>query len=192
MSITKSSMIMAFLALFVCMSSTVMAAGTVDPGNPFNCATLKATCKTIADASYAKNASYSGMQAQCNVTNLSNASPHIPRNNPQTAKPLCGVNVICTATFLIEVSGTNPPAVPTTTSAAPATPTNGTTPAVPPKPAAPNGMYTLGTVDLTPQVLEQYDTSKCPTSAASHVKAASSVAAMVVVASVVAFMSSML
>ncbi|KAF9133287.1 hypothetical protein BGW39_010104 [Mortierella sp. 14UC] len=182
MSIAKSSMIMAFLALFVCMSSTVMAAGTVDPGTPFNCTTLKTTCKTIADASYAKNASYSGTIAQCNVTNLSNA------------KPLCGMNVICTATFLIEVPGSNPPVVPTPTIATPAATatTNGTAPVVPTKPATANGMITVGTVDMTPQLLEQYDTSKCPSSAATSVKAASSVVAMVVVASVAVFMSAML
>ncbi|KAG0276672.1 hypothetical protein BGZ95_007206 [Linnemannia exigua] len=182
MSITKPSMIMAFLALFVCMSSAVMAAGTLDPGQPLNCTILKETCKSLADASYGKNASYSGINARCNVTNLSNA------------KPLCGVNVVCTATFLFEVStNPNPIPVPTVTTAAPAaTPsTNGTAPAPVPTTKPPNGMYTIGAVDMTPQLLEQYDQGKCPTSAA-NAKVASSVLAMMVIASIASFMSAML
>ncbi|KAK3848659.1 MAG: hypothetical protein J3R72DRAFT_429455 [Linnemannia gamsii] len=181
MSITKSSLIMAFLALFACMSSAVMAAGTVDPGQPLNCTTVKSTCKTLADASYGKNASYTGINARCNVTNISNA------------KALCGVNVVCTATFLVEVPlNPNPVPVPTVPNPAPvATPTtNGTAPVPTIKP--PTGpIITVGAVDLTAQLLEQYDQGKCPTSAA-NAKVASSVLAMAVVASIACFMSAML
>ncbi|KAG0376657.1 hypothetical protein BGX24_007416 [Mortierella sp. AD032] len=143
MSITKSSLIMAFLALFACMSSAVMAAGTVDPGQPLNCTTVKNTCKTLADASYGKK--------------------YVP------AKALCGVNVVCTATFLVEVPlNPNPIPVPTVPNPAPvATPTtNGTAPVPTTKP--PTGpIITVGAV-------------------------ATSVLAMAVVASIACFMSAML
>ncbi|KAF9108839.1 hypothetical protein BGX29_005750 [Mortierella sp. GBA35] len=190
MSATKSSMLMALVALFLCLSSTVMAAELLEPGNPFNCTIFKTNCKNLGDLTFGngKNSSYQGIQARCNVTNLSDA------------KNLCGQNVICTATFLLQVGANpNPPAgstattTTTTTTTAGATPTNGTAP--PPssttKPSTSNGMYTIGSADLTAQLVGQYNTEKCGKNAA-NAKVATSLAAMIVIASVISFMSSVL
>ncbi|KAH7058243.1 hypothetical protein BKA57DRAFT_448856 [Linnemannia elongata] len=188
MSATKSSMIMAFLALFVCLSSTVMAAELIDPGNPFNCTSVQATCKTLGASLYGngKNATFSGANAQCNSSNISNA------------KPLCGINVVCTATFLTQVDTPAPGTPSSSSSSAVVAPTatasaNGTTPTTAPKPATggSNFVYSFVTVDLTPQLLTMYNQDHCPKSAA-NAKMATSVVAMIAVASVVSFVSALL
>ncbi|KAG0291054.1 hypothetical protein BGZ96_005554 [Linnemannia gamsii] len=185
MSAAKSSMIMAFLALFVCLSSTVMAAELYEPGNPFNCTTFQANCKALGVETYGngKNASFSSASAQCNVSNIANA------------KPLCGLNVVCTASFVIQVQAPAPGVTTTTSSAAVPTATvNGTSPTTAPKPpvtGGTNGVFTVASADLTPQLLAKYNLDHCAKSAA-NVKMATSIAAMVAVASIVSFMSSLL
>ncbi|KAF9546468.1 hypothetical protein EC957_009681 [Mortierella hygrophila] len=189
MSAAKSSMIMAFLALFVCLSSTVMAAELIDPGNPFNCTTIQTNCRALGVQVYGTNATFNGANALCNVTNISNA------------KPLCGINVVCTATFLVQVAAPAPGA--SSSSAAIAVPTataNGTTTTtttiapVPTQAAAVTGsnfVYTIASADLTPQLLAEYNQDHCPKSAA-NAKMATSVVAMIAVASVVSFVSALL
>ncbi|KAF9151682.1 hypothetical protein BG015_006361 [Linnemannia schmuckeri] len=186
MPAAKSSMIMAFLALFVCLSSTVMAAELIDPGNPFNCTTFQTNCKALGVEVYGngKNATFSGANALCNVTNVSNA------------KPLCGINVVCTATFLVQVAAPAPGTPSSSSSSAFVAPTataNGTSPTPTPKPATggSNGVYTIASADLTPQILAKYNQDHCPKSAA-NAKMATSVVAMVAVASIVSFMSALL
>lgn len=110
------------------------------------------------------------------------------------AKPLCGINVVCTATFLVQVAAPAPGA--SSSSSAVSTPTatvNGTTPSPTPKPATggSNGMYTIASADLTSQLLAKYNQDHCPKSAA-NAKMATSVVAMVAVASIVSFVSALL
>ncbi|KAK3822086.1 MAG: hypothetical protein JOS17DRAFT_754834 [Linnemannia elongata] len=187
MSVAKSSMIMAFLALFVCLSSTVMAAELIDPSNPFNCTSIQTTCRALGVEVYGngKNATFQGANALCNSTNISNA------------KPLCGINVVCTATFLVQVAAPVP-GTPSSSSSAISAPTatattNGTAPSPTPKPATggSNGIYTIGSADLTSQLLAKYNQDHCPKSAA-NAKMATSVVAMVAVASIVSFVSALL
>ncbi|KAF9930389.1 hypothetical protein FBU30_000520 [Linnemannia zychae] len=173
------SLIVAVLALFICLSSTAQAA--FEPGNPFNCTAFQKNCRSVADTTYGggKNTSYSGVSARCNVTNISNGMCTTPEQEDNfqcettevniDTKPLCGLNVVCTATFLIQA-------------AAPNTTVNS---------SSPNGIYTVGAEDLTTQLLSQYDTSKCPKSAA-NAKTATTIVAMLAIASLVTFMSSML
>ncbi|KAF9138684.1 hypothetical protein BGX30_008891 [Mortierella sp. GBA39] len=190
MSAAKSSMIMAFLALFVCLSSTVMAAELIDPGNPFNCTTIQTNCRALGVQVYGTNATFNGANALCNVTNISNA------------KPLCGINVVCTATFLVQVASPAPGTPSSSSSAAIAAPTataNGTittttAASVPTQAAAAVGsnfVYTIASADLTPQLLAEYNQDHCPKSAA-NAKMATSVVAMIAVASVVSFVSALL
>lgn len=47
---TKSAMLVAILAFFLCLSSTVAA--LYSPGNPVNCTAVEANCKTLADSTY--------------------------------------------------------------------------------------------------------------------------------------------
>lgn len=90
------------------------------------------------------------------------------------AQPLCGQNVLCMATFL--VSGGSTPT--------PGNSTNGTTTS-----NTTTSMYSVGSVDLTKQLLEQYDISKC---SAAVIQAAASVGALLLVASMTTLFSSML
>ena len=46
----KSAMLVAILALFLCLSST--AAALYSPGNPVNCTAVAANCKTFVDSTY--------------------------------------------------------------------------------------------------------------------------------------------
>ncbi|KAF8941082.1 hypothetical protein EDD21DRAFT_349532 [Dissophora ornata] len=198
MSTAKSSMMMAVLALFLCLSSTVAAADLYSPGNPLNCTAWIANCQTLTTSVYGggKNSSYTGPSAQCNVTNLS------------SAQPLCGENVICLATFLVQtdnstvsatttaatiagttttVSATTSASASSATSATSATAAATTTTSS----SSLSSVYTVVSVDLTSQLLALYDTSKCGTSAAVA-QAATSLGALVAVASIVSFMSNML
>ncbi|KAF8947901.1 hypothetical protein BGZ47_007434 [Haplosporangium gracile] len=186
MPAAKTYIIMTFLALFICLSSTVMAAELIDPGNPFNCTTFETNCRALGVAVYGngKNATFSGANALCNVTNISNA------------KPLCGINVVCTATFLVQVAAPAPGTPSSSSSSAvvaPTTTANGTSPTPTPKPATSgsNSVYTIVAADLTPQLLAEYNQDHCPKSAA-NAKMATSVAAMVAIASIVSFMSVLL
>jgi hypothetical protein len=108
---------------------------------------------------------------------------------------LCGLNVVCTASFLVQVSAPAPGTPSASSSAAaPTATTNGTGPiptSKPPATGGTNGVYTVATADLTPQLLAKYNQDKCPKSAA-NAKMATSIAAMVAVASIVTFMSSLL
>ncbi|KAG0365407.1 hypothetical protein BC939DRAFT_446568 [Gamsiella multidivaricata] len=178
MSITKSTMMIAIFGLFLCLTSTVAAADLYNPGKPLNCTTWADNCKALTLATYGngKNETYTGPSSQCNVTNLSGA------------QPLCGENVICLATFLIKAGTVT---TTTTTAATPApTGTNstsgGNTTVTTP---GPSSMYTVGSVDMTSQLLSMYDTLKC---SAAFVQAATSVTALLIVASIVSLMSNML
>ncbi|KAG0301624.1 hypothetical protein BGZ98_008186 [Dissophora globulifera] len=185
MPAAKSSIMMAILALFLCLSSTVVAADLYDPGQPLNCTQFTSNCKALSLATYGggKNASYSGPSAQCNVTNLS------------SAQPLCGEKVICLATFLIKAGNSSVPVVPLPTSTVAAPGANGTAtttnaPASTPTSSGPSSPYTVGSVDLTAQLLAMYDTSKCASGALANV--ATSASAMVVIVSIVSVMSYLL
>lgn len=110
---------------------------------------------------------------------------------------MCGINVVCTATFLTQVD-TPAPGTPSSSSSAVVAPTatasaNGTIPTTAPKPATggSNFVYSFVTVDLTPQLLTMYNQDHCPKSAA-NAKMATSVVAMIAVASVVSFVSALL
>ncbi|KAF8970247.1 hypothetical protein BGZ46_010554 [Entomortierella lignicola] len=177
MSATKTNMMMAILALFLCLTSTVTASSLYSPGKPLNCTAFADNCNTLAMSLYSKNASFNGPSAQCNVTNLS------------AAQPLCNEKVICLATFLVMTNSTNlavanssssvaaatttsAAGVSTTSSAAPATPTNGTS-------SIPN-VYTVTSQDLTSQLIALYDTTKCGSGAV-----ATTVSAFVIIATVI-------
>ncbi|KAF8986936.1 hypothetical protein CPC16_005564 [Podila verticillata] len=161
----KSAMLVAILALFLCLSST--AAALYSPGNPVNCTAVAANCKTFVDSTYlGKNSSYSGPSSQCNVTNLS------------AAKPLCGTNILCLATFLVQGPSVPAPA-PTGNS------TNTTTSNMP------TGMYVPTVVDVTAAFIDLYDSSKCGTNAAVA-QAATSVGAMLIVATIVSVFSTLM
>ncbi|KAF9377040.1 hypothetical protein CPB97_010453 [Podila verticillata] len=163
----KSAMLVAILALFLCLSSTVAA--LYSPGNPVNCTAVEANCKTLADSTYlGKNTSYSGPSSQCNVTNLS------------AAKPLCGTNVLCLATFL-----TQGPSLPAPAPTGNSTNTNTTTSNMP------TGMYVPTVVDMTDAFIALYDSSKCGKNAAVA-QAATSVGAMLVVATIVSVLSTLM
>ncbi|CAO3575105.1 unnamed protein product [Mortierella alpina] len=170
--------ILAMLAFVLSLASTVAAADLIDPGKPLNCTAFIANCKKLVSDTHGKNATFSSSSSQCNVTNLS------------AAKPLCGKNVICLAIF--ETKGTVPAPV-TPTSAAAATPSGNATAAptgVAPAPVAIPGALGFVTIDMTDQILAMYDTSKCGNAAVA--KAATSIGALLIIASVVSFMSNML
>lgn len=96
----------------------------------------------------------------------------------KTAKPLCGTNVICMATFLTQGPSVPVPA-PTGNS------TNTTTPNIP------NGMYVPTTVDMTDAFINLYDLTKCGKNAAIA-QTATSVGAMLIVATIVSVLSTMM
>ncbi|KAI1314667.1 hypothetical protein EDD11_001879 [Mortierella claussenii] len=191
MSATKSSMMMAILAVFLCLSSTVAAADLYNPGNPFNCTAWANNCQALGTVTYGggKNTTYTGYAAQCNVTNLSGA------------QPLCNTKVICSATFLVSkgpapISSSLPATTATTTTTVVGGNGNGTTAtttagAVVPTTNPISTQYTVGNVDMTAQLMAMYDTSKCPKSAAMA-KAATSVVVMVAIGTIVSFMSHLL
>lgn len=134
-------------------------------------------------------------------TQIERQNPHSQLFTPPLfyyiAKPLCGINVVCTATFLVQVAAPVP-GTPSSSSSAISAPTatattNGTAPSPTPKPATggSNGIYTIGSADLTSQLLAKYNQDHCPKSAA-NAKMATSVVAMVAVASIVSFVSALL
>ncbi|KAG0215653.1 hypothetical protein BGX28_008899 [Mortierella sp. GBA30] len=176
----KTTVMIAIIALILCLSSTVATADLINPGKPFNCTDFAVHCKELTMTTYGngKNASYSGPSTQCNTT--------LP-----AAQPLCGEKVLCLATFLVKSDGTPPPTVPlpigNSNTTAVATPTSAAAAAAPTSGA---GVYSIATVDMTSQILGMYDTSKCANAAVA--KAATSIGALVIIASVVSFMSSML
>ncbi|KAF9561204.1 hypothetical protein EC968_005831 [Mortierella alpina] len=172
--------LLAMLAFVLSLASTVAAADLIDPGKPLNCTAFIANCKKLVIDTHGKNATYSSPSSQCNVTNLS------------AAKPLCGKNVICLAVFEYKGNATVPAPV-TPTSAAVATPSGNATAAptgAAPAPVAIPGALGFVTVDMTEQILAMYDTSKCGNAAVA--KAATSIGALLIIASVVSFMSNML
>ncbi|KAF9193813.1 hypothetical protein BGZ51_002136 [Haplosporangium sp. Z 767] len=187
MSASMNSMMMAILALFLCLSSTVAAADLFNPGQPLNCTAFAANCRALTQETFGhgKNSSYNGVSTQCNVTNLT------------AAKPLCGKNVICLATFLVKRSPSDPGSVSTTTTALPSgietTTTSATNPTTTSAGApAPTStlQYTIGFEDLTDKLLAMYDISKCGNAATAM--AATSLGALIAVASIVSFMTNML
>ncbi|KAG0245321.1 hypothetical protein BGX31_007519 [Mortierella sp. GBA43] len=158
MSAFKSSVMLALLAMFLCLSSTVAAADLFAPGKPVNCTSWADHCKALTNDAYAgKNISYSGPSSQCNTTNLA------------AAQPLCGTNVLCMATFLISLPSTG-----NTTTGGNST-TNST-----------GSMYTVGSVDMTSQLLAQYDANRC---SGAMMQAAVSFGAMMLVASMTTLFS---
>ncbi|KAF9968616.1 hypothetical protein BGZ70_001352 [Mortierella alpina] len=169
--------LLAMLAFVLSLASTVAAADLIDPGKPLNCTAFIANCKKLVIDTHGKTSSPS---SQCNVTNLS------------AAKPLCGKNVICLAIFESKGNSTVPAPV-TPTSAAAATPSGNATAAptgAAPAPVAIPGALGFVTIDMTEQILALYDTSKCGNAAVA--KAATSIGALLIIASVVSFMSNML
>ncbi|KAF9347912.1 hypothetical protein BGX26_000650 [Mortierella sp. AD094] len=178
MSATKSTMMMAILALFLCMTSTVTAANLYAPGSPFNCTAFANNCQTLTTSLYGgKNSSYQGPSTQC-----SNSS------NLPAVQSLCNEKVLCLATFLVQ---SNASTTTTTTTTAAAVPTgNGTTngTVAPTRPIA-SDLYTFTSVDVTSQLLDLYDTSKC---SAAIAQVATSFGALAVIATVVSMVSSML
>ncbi|GJJ69592.1 hypothetical protein EMPS_01939 [Entomortierella parvispora] len=189
---TKSSLMMAILAVFVCVSSTVQAADLYSPGNPLNCTAWTQNCQTLSDSIYGngKNASYTSISATCtNETTLSGAMD------------LCNDKVTCLATFMLMsnavVMAAEPSAsaAPTAASSAAAATTSGASSSAPaatgttPSGPAPTGpVYSVGSVNLTSQLLAMYDTSKCGKSAAAA-KMVTSAAAAALVASVITLMT---
>ncbi|KAF9578979.1 hypothetical protein BGW38_004964 [Lunasporangiospora selenospora] len=172
---SKSTFMVALLALVFCLASTVSAAERYNPGSPFNCTVFKANCGKLTGETFGKNSSYSGPSAQCNVTNL------------EAAKPLCGLNVLCMATF----TGRNPNvSTPLPTPSGNSTNGNSTNGTNTPTIGNPN-MYSFSTEDLTEQLIGMYDTGKCPKNAAIA-QAATSLTALVVMASLVSMMANML
>ncbi|KAI8363604.1 hypothetical protein B0O80DRAFT_421318 [Mortierella sp. GBAus27b] len=188
MSAFKSSVMLALLAMFLCLSSTVAAADLFAPGKPVNCTSWADHCKALTNDAYAGKKyvfmiaiapstdlkeetqdaqspldppwlciSYSGPSSQCNTTNLA------------AAQPLCGTNVLCMATFLISLPSTG-----NTTTGGNST-TNST-----------GSMYTVGSVDMTSQLLAQYDANRC---SGAMMQAAVSFGAMMLVASMTTLFS---
>ncbi|KAF9101987.1 hypothetical protein BGX27_011236 [Mortierella sp. AM989] len=165
MSTAKSTMMMAILALFLCLSSTVAAADLYNPGSPVNCTTWGTNCDALVTSIFKNNNTFSSSSKQCNVTNLSGA------------QPLCNVKVICLATFLVPGNTTIlPPAG------------NGTNSTAGTKPIS-SGI-TVATEDMTSKLLAMYDTSKC--SSASIAQIATSVSALVILATIISLLSTML
>ncbi|KAG0003241.1 hypothetical protein BGZ79_001337 [Entomortierella chlamydospora] len=178
MSATKSTMMMAILALFLCMTSTV-AADLYSPGNPFNCTAFASNCQALTTSLYAgKNSTYQGPSYQC--TNSSNLA---------AVQTLCAEKVLCLATFLVETDVNSTVTPTTTTSAAAATPTGNSTTNSTTSAISLALQYSFTSVDVTSQLLAMYDTSKC---SAAVVQVATSFGALAVIATVVSMVSSML
>ncbi|KAG0056449.1 hypothetical protein BGZ83_004956 [Gryganskiella cystojenkinii] len=169
-------MMIALLALLFCASSTVQAAD-YDFSHPSNCTAWSANCRILTDLTYGngKNGSYTSDSAIC--ANSSSAT---------AAQPLCQNKVTCYATFMnfgafnavINAAGN------TTTSST----TAGTVPtATSSSGPKPSGVYSVGSIDMTAQLLKMYDTSKCSAAAAQAVTSAVAVAIVATVLSVMSF-----
>ncbi|KAF9985839.1 hypothetical protein BGZ65_009700, partial [Modicella reniformis] len=86
-------------------------------------------------------------------------------------QPLCGQNVICLATFI------NKNETPTTGGGNGTTGGNSTTGGTP-------KMYTVTSMDMTKQLMDLYDSSKC---SAAVMKIATSLGALITIGSIVTF-----
>jgi len=123
--------------------------------------------------------------------------------SPLLAEDLCNYKVTCLATFMNlggsstnaminaaapSASATSAAAAPTSAapSAAPSASATSTA-AAGPQPTGP--VYTVGSVNLTSQLLAMYDTSKCAKGSAAAAKIVTSAAAAAIVASILSVMS---